>query len=211
VATERRRERAGRFYTRGIASALALSALLGTVWAAQGLRADTGPSPVEHRVEQARPILLGTSGGNVADRTKRFCCSGTLGALVGDNSGRVYVLSNNHVLGRSNRANVGEVVSQPGAIDQSPTCAIDANDAVAHFTALVPLSFFSGKTRPLNLVDAAIAEVVPGKVAADGAQLDIGPVSPYLPANDASARRQIPEQLDAVPVEIVVTGPFVAF
>ena len=48
---------------------------------------------------QARPISLGTSGGNVNDISHAFCCSGTLGSLV-TKGGTQYILSNNHVLAR---------------------------------------------------------------------------------------------------------------
>src|SRR5215475_10794771 len=60
-----------------------------------------------HQVQQPRPISLGTSGGNVNDRTRSFCCSGTLGALV-TKGGNLYILSNNHVLGRLGKAVGGE-------------------------------------------------------------------------------------------------------
>src|SRR5437763_60265 len=60
--------------------------------------ADSGPN---HQVKQALPISLGTSGGNVHDISRRFCCSGTLGALVADSSNTQFILSNNHVLADS--------------------------------------------------------------------------------------------------------------
>lgn len=132
--------------------------------------ADSGP---DHQATQARPIQLGTSGGNVLDRSSIYCCSGTLGALVVDGSGTQYILSNNHVLGRFNQAVVGDLVNQPGMIDQS--CK-DLGE-VATFSALVPIVTSKGKTKVYNAVDAAIAEVLPGQVTTDGAILDIGPIS----------------------------------
>lgn len=69
--------------------------------------ADNGPN---HRVRNQH---LGVSGGNVNDATRRFCCSGTLGALVTDGI-TTYILSNNHVLARGDQAVAGEDVSQPG-------------------------------------------------------------------------------------------------
>src|SRR5215813_13717610 len=65
---------------------------------------------------QGRNLHFGVSGGNVNDITKRFCCSGTLGALVTDGTTN-YVLSNNHVLGLSGKARAGDDISQPGLID----------------------------------------------------------------------------------------------
>ena len=66
-----------------------------------------------HRRPQNRPIKMGTSGGNVKDLTARECCDGTLGALV-EKNGTQYVLSNNHVLARTNKAKNGEAIIQPG-------------------------------------------------------------------------------------------------
>lgn len=120
-----------------------------------------------HQVELARPIALGVSGGSIDDLDGGFCCGGTLGGLVQDGSGNLYVLSNNHVLGRTNRAQAGEDTVQPGLIDSR--CRSSAAKAVADFTALIPISFDSA-----NLVDAAIARVRPGAVDPRGAVLDIG-------------------------------------
>jgi hypothetical protein len=112
-----------------------------------------------HRV---RTELFGSSGGNVNDVSRRFCCSGTLGALVADGAGRQYILSNNHVLGRADQANPGEDVSQPGLIDNG--CQVAT--VVANFTAAAPLGSSN--------VDAAIAELRPGAMDGGGEILDVG-------------------------------------
>ena len=57
---------------------------------------------------QTRNMHLGVSGGDVKDHTQSFCCSGTLGPLVTDGTTQ-YVLSNNHVLARQDRAAVGDM------------------------------------------------------------------------------------------------------
>ena len=75
--------------------------LLMTMACFGGALADGGP---DHQVYQVRPIELGTSGGNIYDRSILYCCSGTLEALVQDASGVQYILSNNHVLARTNQA-----------------------------------------------------------------------------------------------------------
>ena len=93
--------------------------------------ADSGAA---HRAAQTVPVKLGTSGGNVKDVSKAFCCSGTLGALVTRN-GVSYVLSNNHVLARSGTAAVNEDVSQPGLIDNK--CR--AGTTVARYSLAAPL------------------------------------------------------------------------
>lgn len=134
------------------------------------VRADSGP---DHRAAQARPISLGTSGGNINDISTLYCCSGTLGSLVVDGSGTQYVLSNNHVIALSNAGSPGDPVNQPGMIDQS--CR--PNGIVANLSDYVPIRYASRKSIPLNRVDAAIAAVTPGDVRTDGSILDIGTIS----------------------------------
>jgi hypothetical protein len=135
--------------------------------------ADNGP---EHQVWQQRPIKLGTSGGSINDSSKLWCCSGTLGALVEDNSNQ-YILSNNHVLARTNIGLQGEGIIQPGLIDQNPVCFVDTPDAVGYLSDFVSIKFKKGASVPLNEVDAAIAVVETGKVEPNGVILDIGLVS----------------------------------
>jgi len=83
--------------------------VLATLFAPPVMWADNGPN---HQVRQTRPIQLGTTGGNINDRSAAFCCSGTLGALV-QNATTQFILSNNHVLARTNRAAIGED-TEPG-------------------------------------------------------------------------------------------------
>ena len=139
--------------------------------------ADSGPT---HQVDQPFPIQLGTSGGNINDSSKGFCYGGTLGALVEDMSGNQYILSNNHVLARTNLAKIGEGIIQPGLIDQSPACFKDNSDIVADLFAFVPILFKGKGTMPWNAVDAAIAQVRVGTtdiVDPTGSILDIGTLS----------------------------------
>ena len=132
--------------------------------------ADSG---VDHQAVQARPIALGTSGGNIQDRSNLYCCSGTLGALVEDSIGTQYILSNNHVLAGANLAAIGDDVNQPGMIDQN--CA--QTGIVADLSDFVEIKFRHRGSRPANAVDAAIAEVRSGQVQTDGTILDIGVIS----------------------------------
>lgn len=122
----------------------------------------------QHQSQQSPPILLGTTGGNVNDITA-FCCSGTLGSLISI-GGTDYILSNNHVLARTNLASPGEAIIHPGLIDQSPVCAQDLNDTVATLTRFVPISFARGT---VNKVDAAIAQP---SVSISSSILDVGTV-----------------------------------
>jgi hypothetical protein len=128
------------------------------------VQADDG---AQHQARQDRPIVLGTSGGSILDQDGAFCCGGTLGALVQDGDGVQHVLSNNHILARTNRASLGEDVVQPGRIDVG--CAQVSADVVADLSAYVPISFTAD-----NQVDAAMAQVRAGAVSANGAILDVG-------------------------------------
>ena len=136
--------------------------------------ADSGPA---HRVDEPFPIQLGTSGGNIKDISKGFCYGGTLGALVKDASGNQYILSNNHVLARTNVAALGENIIQPGLIDQSPGCFKDSTDIVADLSNFVSINFKTRGTMRTNAVDAAIAQVRVGNVDPTGFIIDIGTLS----------------------------------
>jgi hypothetical protein len=125
-----------------------------------------------HKTYLSRPISLGTSGGNITDISSIYCCTGTLGSLVRDSGGAQYILSNNHVLARTNKAKQGEIIIQPGLADQA--CVQDQGDAVANLSRFIPISFRKGTT---NKVDAAIAATQTGKVDTNGYILDIGTIS----------------------------------
>jgi hypothetical protein len=135
------------------------------------------PKPVSHTARQTRPIQLGTSGGSVADLANRFCCSGTLGALVQDGEGKQYILSNTHVFagdsvsgGNGIVSEPGDAINQPGYVDVN--CADIAADHVAELTDWI--SVVPGGT---STVDAAIAEVLSGTVDPSGQILEIGTIS----------------------------------
>src|ERR1700757_5099492 len=85
---------------------------------------------------QSLPIKLGTSGGDADDKSGRFCCGGTLGSLLVRN-GSFYILSNNHVLARSDQASPGEPISQPGIIETN--CSTAGTNTVANLTLFVNL------------------------------------------------------------------------
>lgn len=136
-------------------------------------------NPAAHQGELAAPTLLGSSGGNNNDfdesgNTVVDCCSGTLGALVQDASGRQYLLSNNHVLARSDHAQVGDSIVQPGLIDNNCTPNGDGPGTVpvGALTAWLPLR------SPQTNVDAAIAQVASHTVDPTGSILEFGTRQP---------------------------------
>ena len=132
-------------------------------------------NPANHQGELLGPALLGSSGGNNNDfdvngNTVVDCCSGTLGSLIQDASGRQYLLSNNHVLARSDQASVGDAIVQPGLIDNNCTPSGDG-------AGTVPVGSLTGwlalSSRQTN-ADAAIAQVDSRTVDPGGSILELG-------------------------------------
>jgi hypothetical protein len=141
--------------------------------------AGVNSNPAAHQEQMPTLMPLGSSGGNNNDfdargNTIADCCSGTLGSLVQDNNGRQYLLSNNHVLARSDHATVGDSIVQPGLIDNNCTPAGEGPGTVpvGALTAWLPL-----KSTQTN-ADAAIAQVASHTVDAGGAIMELGARQP---------------------------------
>lgn len=162
----------------------------------------------DHQITQARPIQLGTSGGNINDESARFCCNGTLGALVQDRKGRLFVLSNNHVLARTNRGHKHEPITQPGLVDAG--CERSRGEAVATLTKRLGIYF---GMRARNVADAAIARVLPNQVDPNGniigiGTLGTGTVEPFvdLPVKKSGRTTGLTHgAISAVEVSLLVT------
>jgi hypothetical protein len=136
-------------------------------------------NPATHQAQLPSPIELGSSGGNnkdfdVSGNTIVDCCSGTLGSLLQDSTGHQYLLSNNHVLARSDHAQAGDMIVQPGLIDNNCTPNGDGAGTVpvGSLSAWLPLS--SSQTN----VDAAIAQVGSHSVDPTGGILELGTRQP---------------------------------
>jgi hypothetical protein len=116
---------------------------------------------------QTGAIDLGTAGANSKDTTSNAaahtitCCSGTLGSLV-TRAGSFFVLSNTHVLARSDAAAAGEAIIQPASCP--PT-----SRTVATLT-----SFYNLQTGTAPKIDAAIAAISTGAVDTSGNILYLG-------------------------------------
>ncbi len=117
---------------------------------------------------QGFPIKLGSSGGNKNNISSQFCCSGTLGALV-SRGGKQFILSNNHVLADTDAGKVGDVITQPGLVDNN----CDPGAGVATLTQWTTLKNPGGTA----VADAALAQVTSGAVDPAGAILQLGSVS----------------------------------
>jgi hypothetical protein len=137
--------------------------------------AGVSSSPTSHQAQMATPVSLGSSGGNNNDYDTSGnqivdCCSGTLGSLIQDTNNHQYLLSNNHVLARSDQASVGDTIIQPGLIDNNCTPYGDGSGTtpVGSLTGWLALS--SSTTN----ADAAIALVDSNAVSAAGNILELG-------------------------------------
>jgi hypothetical protein len=133
-------------------------------------------SGLQNQAVQTGYVQMGSSGGNANDYDSRKdasgkeyvndCCGGTLGALVADRTGNLYILSNNHVLAESDQARAGDTVVQPALVDLN--CNPQAGRSVGSLRYVVPL-----QSRQTN-VDAALAAATPA-VDGTGAILQLGP------------------------------------
>jgi hypothetical protein len=124
-----------------------------------------------NRNTQNGAILLGTSGGNKTDSVAGKCCSGTLGSLV-TRSGTTFILSNNHVLAKSDFGTTGgpatgDPITQPGLAETF--CQLTGLTTVANLS-----EFYNLQTGSLPRIDAAIAQVVNGQVDPNGKILLLG-------------------------------------
>jgi hypothetical protein len=116
------------------------------------------------------PVPLGTSGGNSKDKSTSgsytFCCGGTLGALV-TRGGLLYVLSNNHVIARSDLGVADDPIIQPSLVDNN--CVAAGTSTVATLS-----DYFNLEDDPLPNVDAALAEIQAGGVDPLGTIVQLG-------------------------------------
>jgi hypothetical protein len=123
---------------------------------------------------QSAPIKLGASGSNVNDSSVSgktiTCCGGTLGSLI-TQGGTQFILSNNHVLARSDQApqptppTPGEAITSPGLVD---------NNCMAATTVANLSKYYNLETGAAPRIDAAIAQIAPGQVDTGGNILYLG-------------------------------------
>jgi hypothetical protein len=109
-----------------------------------------------------RPVPPGVSTGHPG------VTAGTLGALLHDEAGNHFALSNNHIYANENLASIGDVVLQPAAADGGS--AANPSDVLGTLTDYEPLIFCPAQgcvTAPTNTIDAAIAAVDVDAVSAE--------------------------------------------
>ena len=119
-------------------------------------------NPLPNQQAQTTPIAGGTSVSNAVNGGQ--CCAGTAGAILSDEAGKLYLLSNSHVIARTGEAAIGEQILQPGNLDT--LCTGQGQTPVASLEYAAPLASAN--------VDAAIAAALPGAVRTDGAIISLG-------------------------------------
>jgi hypothetical protein len=127
----------------------------------QDIPTDVNPTGIIHALQSPtgrfRPAPGGVSIGHFS------ITAGTLGCLV-KKDGRLYILSNNHVLANSNDATAGDAILQPGPYDGGQNPA----DKIAALSQFVPVQFIEGQI-PCQIGSAvasflnAIAELLGSK------------------------------------------------
>ena len=132
-------------------------------------------NPATHQAQSSGSVQLGSSGGNNNDYDTQGnqivdCCSGTLGALLRGSDNNQYLLSNNHVLARSDQASVGDAIVAPGLIDNNCTPWGEGPGALPVATLTGWLALNSPQTK----ADAAIAQVASRAVDPSGSILELG-------------------------------------
>src|SRR5580704_585710 len=121
------------------------------------------------------PVPLGSSGSNAnaicLTPAPGFCFGGTLGSLLTSSATppALVILSNNHVLGLSDGATVGQEVTQPGVIETG--CSLTGTSNVATVANIISL-----QTQPIPAfpVDVTTAQITTGKVDPTGSILELG-------------------------------------
>ena len=136
-------------------------------------------NPSAHQAEIMPQVQLGASGGNNADYDPQGnqiadCCGERSALWCKTAPGRQFLLSNNHVLARSDQATADDAIVQPGLIDNNckPLGDGPAATQVASLAQWLPLNAKSTNA------DAALAQVASGAVDPSGSILELGDRQP---------------------------------
>ena len=118
-----------------------------------GVSAAPGGDPT---IRFDRPVPIGVSAFNA---TETICATGTLGCRCIDSSGKIYGLSNSHVLSKEGASALLEEIVQPGQADNN--CNTDiANNLIGRLYDFVPSFIDPLDPRNVNFMDTGLFEVV---------------------------------------------------
>lgn len=148
---------------------------------------------LQARTARHRPAPGGVSIGH------RDITAGTLGCLV-RKEGRVFILSNNHVLANSNDAQPGDAILQPGPHDGGR----DPEDRIAELADFVPISFVGSPSD--CLIARGTAGLLSGLARAVGSEARLIAVSTSPGENRVDAALARPLREDDVSDSILEIG-----
>lgn len=154
---------------------------------AESLRGSFGGPPPSVDLQKEFAAIRGGIGiTNPVGSYPEFLSVGTLGFFVNDDQGRLYLVSNNHVIANENNARKGNAIVQPGTLDLTDT-ELDMMDTlnrlrnrlrIGKLSAWVDIAFPTASQIPFNEVDCAIAEVEENRRStADVARIGLGGAS----------------------------------
>ncbi|WP_339735200.1 hypothetical protein [uncultured Gimesia sp.] len=126
-----------------------------------------GPPPALNAQKRFQQLRCGIGVTNPTNEYPNFLSVGTAGFYMTDDAGYLFLVSNNHVIGRSNAAVNGESIVQPGTLDLTdselnlmPTFNKLINELeIGGVVGVVQLQFPTIAGTPNNTVDAAIAQL----------------------------------------------------
>lgn len=110
--------------------------------------------------QRIRPIRPGFSAGHAS------ITAGTIGGFFRDKDNDIVALSNNHVFAWENKAQLNDIIYQPGPLD-SPAASIKFSNwdqPVSNLPYFATLKKFMSLNRSNNLHDSAIAKVHPSYI-----------------------------------------------
>ena len=110
-----------------------------------------GPFQLGQRV---RPAFAGVSIGHFRGNAGTFGAGCFDAGPNTDDAGSYYILSTNYALADCNAGRAGDPVLQPALVDGGRYPA----DVIGRLVRFVPIHFHDGSRKPVNFVDAAIAE-----------------------------------------------------
>lgn len=163
----------------------------------QGIPTDVYPSGTLYALQDPKDRFRPAPGGVSIGHFQ--ITAGTFGCLV-EKDGKLYILSNNHVLANSNDASTGDLILQPGPYDGGSS----ANDRIGTLADFVPI-LFEGEDS-----DCAIGSGAAGMLNAAakliGSRTRLTPVRTQVQENLVDAALALPDDENDVSQDILNIG-----
>jgi hypothetical protein len=127
-----------------------------------------GPPPALNAQKRFQQLRTGIGVTNPTGEYPSSLSVGTAGFYMTNSANELFLVSNNHVIGRSNDASIGESIVQPGTLDLTdselslmPTfdSLIDELE-IGQVSGVVEILFPTAAGTPNNTVDGAVAQLL---------------------------------------------------